>query len=170
MQQRLGIAAAMLGRPDLIILDEPTNGLDPQGMKDVRRLIRELAEKHSMTVFLSSHLLHEVEQVCTQVAIVNRGKLVASGSVDELLSGSGSIEIVTNDTEKAGRVVGDLDWASVMRVEDGKLTVKMADGRSAELNRLLVQAGIDVSALFPKKRTLEEIYMKVTGSAEADQD
>jgi ABC-2 type transport system ATP-binding protein len=169
MQQRLGIASAMLGKPEFIILDEPTNGLDPQGMKDVRLLIRDLAEKHEMTILLSSHLLHEVEQVCTRVAIVNRGKMVASGDVSELLSGSDALDISTPTPEQAAKVIEGLSWASILKIEPDKLTVRLNDGQNAELNRLLVGTGIDVSALVPKKRTLEEIYMKVTGSVDSDQ-
>jgi ABC-2 type transport system ATP-binding protein len=168
MQQRLGIAAAMMGSPELIILDEPTNGLDPQGMKDVRMLIRSLAEKHGMTVFLSSHLLHEVEQVCTRVAIINRGKLVECGNVSDLLSGSDAVDITTNNPQQAAKIIEGVEWASVSHISSEGLTIRLDDHRNAELNRLLVNAGIDVSAFVPRKPTLEEIYMRLTGSVDSD--
>ena len=102
MKQRLGIAQALLCDPELIVLDEPTNGLDPQGMKEVRELIARLSKDHGMTVFLSSHLLNEVEQVATRMAIINKGRLVVQGSVDELLRASANRILIQCEPRKKG--------------------------------------------------------------------
>jgi ABC-type multidrug transport system ATPase subunit len=106
MKQRLGIAQALLGNPELIILDEPTSGLDPQGMKEVRDLIRTLSQDHNKTIFLSSHLLHEIELVATRMSIINKGKLVVQGNVQDLLDSSEQyVEIHAMPEEKAEKII-----------------------------------------------------------------
>jgi len=162
MKQRLGIAQALLTNPELIILDEPTAGLDPQGMKEVRELVRRLSLEKDMTVFLSSHLLSEVEQVATRMAVINRGELVAQGPVSELLDRETtdySMEVSPMDA--ALGLIRGLSWAEVLSVEDGTLEVRIRSGRSAELNRLLVASRIEVSSFSPH-RTLEDFFLKVT--------
>ena len=107
MKQRLGIANALINEPELVILDEPTSGLDPQGMKDVRELVRELGSRGT-TVFLSSHLLHEVEQVCNRAAIINRGRVVVEGPVSELRPEHSAVKLLTSDQARAREVVAAL--------------------------------------------------------------
>ena len=170
MRQRLGIALALLGKPELMLLDEPTNGLDPQGMKEVRDLIGRLSTEHGMTVFLSSHLLHEVEQTCTRIGFINKGKLIACGAVDDLLRGGNVYRVSVDRSDAALALVQKTDWAKIAAQSDGSLDVEL-DGRgSAELNRMLVEGGVGVSALAPVKTSLEELYMNLVGGEDDTTD
>jgi len=161
MRQRLGIALAILGKPELVLLDEPTNGLDPQGMKEVRDLIKRLSRDLNLTVFLSSHLLHEVEQVCTRIAVVNKGHVVVTGKVSELLSGSKRYEIHADPADSFPDVLRELNWVNVNVVTDGVADIHLTGGSSAEVNRFLVERGFAVSALIPRKPSLEELYLEL---------
>jgi ABC-type multidrug transport system ATPase subunit len=162
MKQRLGIAQALLTKPELIILDEPTTGLDPQGMKEVRELIRRLALEKEMTIFLSSHLLSEVEQVATRMAVINRGELVVQGQVSELLAREATdYSIKVSPVDAALELIRNLSWAEVLSVEDGMLEIRIRSGYASELNRLLVTNRIEVSSFYPR-RTLEDFFLKVT--------
>lgn len=162
MRQRLGIALAIIGRPDLVLLDEPTNGLDPQGMKEVRLLIKRLASEFGQTVFLSSHLLNEVEQVCTRIAVINKGRVIESGRVSDLLGGSSVYDIKVDNIAKALETIDKIEWAEVAPGSgDGFINVKLSGGDPAGLNRLLVERGIGVSALTPRKTSLEELYLSL---------
>lgn len=163
MRQRLGIALAIAGHPELVLLDEPTNGLDPQGMKEVRDLIRRLSCDHGMTVFLSSHLLHEVEQICTRIAVINKGRLVASGKVAELLGGRNVYRLTVDTADLARGLLKDTPWARLLPSSNGVIDVEL-DGRdSAELNRVLVQGGVRVSSLAPVQTSLEDLYLELMG-------
>jgi ABC-type multidrug transport system ATPase subunit len=162
MKQRLGIAQALLTKPELIILDEPTTGLDPQGTKEVRELIRRLSRDREMTIFLSSHLLSEVELVATRMAVINRGELIAQGSVSELLGKEAteySIEVLP--LESAAELIAKLPWVEVLSAQNGKIEVRVKPGHSSELNRFLVTHHIEVSSLSPR-RTLEDFFLKIT--------
>jgi ABC-2 type transport system ATP-binding protein len=162
MKQRLGIAQALLTKPELIILDEPTAGLDPQGMKEVRDLVRKLSAESQMTIFLSTHLLSEVEQVATRMAVINRGELIAQGSVSELLDREPtdySIQVWPDDTALA--LIRKLSWAEVLSSERGKVEVRVEGGRASELNRFLMTNGIEVTSFYPH-RTLEDFFLKIT--------
>ncbi len=161
MRQRLGIALAILGKPELILLDEPTNGLDPQGMKEVRDLIVNLSQDRNLTVFLSSHLLHEVEQICTRIAVVNKGRVVESGRVSDLLRQSEVYDVRAHPSDAAAEAIGGLEWASIEATLDGMFSVKLTSGTPAELNKCLVEKGISVSALIPRKASLEELYLRL---------
>ena len=162
MKQRLGIAQALLTEPELIILDEPTSGLDPQGMKEVRELIKKLSIESGMTIFLSSHLLSEVELVSTRMAVINQGELVTQGSVSGLLDKEATeYSIEVSPLESAVKLIGTLPWAEVLSVENGKIEVRVEPGHSSELNRLLVTNHIEVSSFYPR-RTLEDFFLKVT--------
>ncbi len=164
MKQRLGIAQAILTKPDLVILDEPTSGLDPQGMKEVRELVLRLAHEHGTTIFLSSHLLTEVEAVAQRMAVLNHGELIAQGAVSELLnSGSSFYSIVASPQEKALDLLRETPWVEVVAGGNG-IDVRIDSGRAAELNRLLVVEGIEVSSFAPK-RTLEDYFLKITEGA-----
>jgi ABC-type multidrug transport system ATPase subunit len=162
MKQRLGIAQVLLTKPDLIILDEPTTGLDPQGMKEVRELIRSLAREREMTIFLSSHLLFEVESVATRMAVINRGELIAQGSVSDLVgTGITDFSVQVSPLEEAVRLIKGLSWVEILSIENGGIEVRMAPGCSPELNRLLVLNHIEVSSLYPRS-PLEEYFLKIT--------
>jgi ABC-type multidrug transport system ATPase subunit len=163
MKQRLGIAAALLKEPDLLILDEPTNGLDPQGMADVRKLIIELG-KGERTVLISSHLLGEVELMCTRVGVIRKGKIVAEGTIDEL-KGAATLTVRGTPAELARTVlVADAGAENVRNLDDGVFSLKVELSRAAEINQHLVQAGVAVSELHADERSLEEIFMELTGT------
>lgn len=163
MRQRLGIALAIVGKPELVLLDELTNGLDPQGMKEVRDLIRRLSADNGLTVFLSSHLLHEVEQICTRIAVIDKGKLVATGAVEELLRGKNACRVTVDRPDLARGLLEQTEWARLKAAGDGFLDVELNGRDPAELNRTLVQGGVAVSGLAPLKASLEELYLDLVG-------
>ena len=164
MKQRLGVAAALLKDPELVILDEPTNGLDPAGMRDMRRLIRELGSD-GRTVLLSSHLLGEVQQICDRVGIINSGRMVAEHNVEEL-RGEQELVVRAAPRDTAQSVLTDFLGTGTVHLYDDTLRVKVAPGRAAEVNRVLVQAGIAVSELHSTERALEDIFFELTTSGE----
>jgi len=162
MKQRLGIAQALLTEPELIILDEPTAGLDPQGMKEVRGLIKKLASEKEMTIFLSSHLLSEVELVATRMAVINRGELIAQGSVSDLLDKEPvEYSIQVSPLDSAIELLRKLPWVTVHSAEDGKIELRVEPGHASELNRFLVSNHIEVLSFYPH-RTLEDFFLKIT--------
>jgi len=165
MKQRLGIAQALLSNPRLLILDEPTNGLDPRGMKEVRGLIRKLAQE-GITILLSSHLLHEVEQICTTMAIINLGKLIKIGSVHALLNESDTYitEIKAEPVEKARKILESLTYVSNVDEIDGILKIKIVNKYLSQLTRDLVKADIDISAIIPRT-SLEDYFLSLTGDS-----
>ena len=155
MRQRLGLAAALLRKPRLLILDEPTNALDPQGIREVRELLIDL-NRAGTTVFLSSHLLAEVEQLCTRVGVVDRGRLVLEETLTGIRTPTGRILI---DTPDAARAVALLDGQLEHR-EGDRLVVRHPD--PAALNTLLVEAGMRVTEIVSERRTLEQVVLDVT--------
>jgi ABC-type multidrug transport system ATPase subunit len=155
MRQRLGIAGALLRSPRLLVLDEPTNGLDPQGIREMRDLLLAL-NAQGTTIFLSSHLLGEVEQMCTRVGVLDRGRLVVQDELRNLRAPTGRTFVVTPDVDK---VVGLLDGR--VEVREGQRLVVRADD-SAALNRALVDAGVRVVELGPERRGLEEVVLEAT--------
>jgi len=157
MRQRLGLAAALIRRPRLLILDEPGNGLDPRGIRDLRELLISLNET-GVTIFLSSHLLAEAEQLCTRVGVLDSGRLVLQDDLATLRAPTGRILVYTPD---ADRVTAMLD-GQVEQRDGERLVVRHAD--AAALNSRLVGAGLRVSAIGPEQRTLEEIVLAVTGT------
>jgi ABC-type multidrug transport system ATPase subunit len=163
MKQRLGIAAALIKEPELLILDEPTNGLDPQGMADVRGLITQLG-KGERTVLVSSHLLGEVEQMCTRVGVIQKGRFVAEGTIDELRGGA-TLTVRAEPAEAAMSVLSAAAGTdNVRRGDSGVFSVKVDLKRTAEINRLLVQAGVDVTELTTSERSLEDVFLELTGA------
>jgi len=164
MKQRLGVAAALLKDPELVILDEPTNGLDPAGMRDMRRLIRELGAD-GRTVLLSSHLLGEVQQICDRVGIINDGRMVAEHNVEEL-RGQQELVIRAAPLESARSVLNGVLGPDAVHLYDDTLRAKVAPDRAAEVNRLLVEAGIAVSELRNTERELEDVFFELTTSEE----
>jgi ABC-type multidrug transport system ATPase subunit len=158
MRQRLGIAAALLRRPRLLILDEPTNGLDPRGIREVRDLLVRLNDEGT-TVFLSSHLLSEVEQLCTRVGVLDRGRLVLQDELANLRAPTGRVVVRTPD---AATALSLLDGRVVARTDD-ELLVRHAE--PGVLNTFLVNNGIRVDEIGPERRGLEEIVLEVTGAS-----
>ncbi|MEU0090832.1 ABC transporter ATP-binding protein [Kribbella sp. NPDC006257] len=165
MKQRLGVAAALLKDPELVILDEPTNGLDPAGMRDMRRLIRELGAD-GRTVLLSSHLLGEVQQICDRVGIISEGRMVAEHAVEELREQQ-ELVIRAAPLESAHSVLRNALGDVVHRYDD-TLRVSLPPARAAEVNRVLVQAGIEVSELRSTERALEDVFFELTSKEKAD--
>jgi ABC-type multidrug transport system ATPase subunit len=161
MKQRLGVAAALLKDPRLLILDEPTNGLDPKGMAEMRALIRTLG-RGERTVLLSSHLLGEVEQICDRVGVIQDGRLVTEGTVAELRGGGGLI-VRAEPLEQAAEVAAALREVEEVRVADGALRLAADPADAAEVNAKLVSAGLRVSELRAAERTLEEVFLQLTG-------
>jgi ABC-2 type transport system ATP-binding protein len=157
MRQRLGLAAALLRKPWLLILDEPTNGLDPKGIHEIRDLLIEL-NKAGTTVFLSSHLLSEVEQLCTRVGIVDRGRLVLEEELDTVRGTTGLVEVRSPD---AADVASMLNGQLVTR--DGE-NLLIRHGDPAALNAMLVTAGLRVASITEQRRTLEQVVLDVTGA------
>ena len=161
MKQRLGLAYALLGDPELLFLDEPTNGMDPAGMAEIRDLIRSLGTE-DRTVFLSSHLLNEVEQVCDSLVILSKGKLIAQGSVAELLQGRGQTRIRTTDNDQALKVLTALDWVEDTRIEDGFVVVTAPPERASELSAALSKAEVYVTEMTSGKDSLESYFLEIT--------
>ena len=167
MKQRLGIASTLLRDPELIILDEPTNGLDPAGTKEIRDLIPKLAHE-SRAVLLCSHLLHEVEMVCDHVAIVKHGTVIANAPIKELLSHGNVLQIKVNDIEKATVILKSISWIKSVKKEDDYLVLDIPRERSAEVNLALVQKGIMVSELVNRTSSLESVFLQLTGGTSGD--
>lgn len=164
MRQRLALAQALLPRPELVLLDEPAEGLDPEGIHEMRHLILRLNREHGMTVILSSHLLAEVEQVCDRIAVLNQGRMIFEGKWTDLTGEALRYRLGAEPWEAAARViVGRTEWT----LGEGKV-VTMAQGCDvAELVTALVQAGIKVRAVEPLKQSLEEIYLDLVGKPAA---
>jgi len=170
MKQRLGIGRAMLGQPRLLILDEPTNGMDPEGTHEVLSFLREKVRNDGLTIFISSHLMSEIEEFCDSVFVINRGHLVASGNVKELLKPHERIVRVTFQGK-----VPDRDFISrheqirnVEPVTADMMEITLAQDDSAWLNQCLLQAGFRVSAIAPKQKTLKEFFLSITGLRHAE--
>jgi ABC-2 type transport system ATP-binding protein len=162
MKQRLGIAQALLGNPEFTILDEPTSGLDPQGIKEVRELITRLSKERGITVFLSSHLLNEIEQTATSMAIVNQGKLIVQGKVKELLNASDTVvKIEAQPIEHAFSIIERQPFVQGLKRRDGGLDVTISSNDIGKLNASLVEGGVEVRALIPR-RSLEEYFLAIT--------
>lgn len=161
MKQRLGIASTLLRDPELIVLDEPTNGLDPAGTREVRELIPHLASE-GRTVFLCSHLLHEVQAVCDRVAIVKRGRLVAQGTVSELLGRGQHLRVRSSDQEALHSALRRIPFVENVERVDGALRVAAPVERAAELNRVLADAGVYLSELSPWETELEDVFLELT--------
>ena len=167
MRQRLGVAACLLGDPDLLILDEPMNGLDPAGMHEMRAMIRSLVDE-GRTVMLSSHLLDEVERTCDAVAIVDRGRVIRQGPIDELVRTAGAriVRLDCSDPAAAGRLLEQSGITAGVTPGELMLTVTLPSGASretvAEVNRRLVEGGISVYGLQEVHASLEDWFLSVT--------
>ena len=160
MRQRLALGAALLTRPELLILDEPTNGLDPAGIHEMRTLIRDLVDKEGVTIILSSHLLDEVQKVCDRVAFINRGNLVSEGKVSDLVAGQGGLFLRASPMAKAMAVLGARG-----RVEGDGMVAEIAEADAPALIRDLVAAGVDVYEARWMTQSLERVFMSAMGGA-----
>ncbi len=162
MKQRLGVAAALLKDPALLILDEPTNGLDPQGMVEFRNLIKELGQGHR-TVLLSSHLLGEVEQICSRIGVIHRGSLVAEGTIDEI-RGESHLIVRADPVDLALRILEQAVGSDRVTVRDGVFRVNVEMAQTSVLARRLVEGGANLTELRPGERSLEDVFMELTGT------
>ena len=165
MRQRLGIAQALLGNPDLLILDEPANGLDPAGIREIRQLIRSLAHERGLAVFVSSHLLAEVEQMCDRVAIIHRGRTLAAGSVQDLLerSTAGRTRFIVDSPEAAREVLARQGVTEVSVEGRDAVTARVSREAAPAAIAALVAAGVALFAVERPSSTLEEVFLEVTG-------
>jgi ABC-2 type transport system ATP-binding protein len=164
MKQRLGVAAALLKDPELLILDEPTNGLDPAGMAEMRQFIRSLGSG-GRTVMLSSHLMGEVEQVCDRVGVIRAGSLIAEGTVEEV-RGRAGLRVRAEPLADAARLVRALAGVEAVTTVDGRLEVTVDTAQASAINRALVRAGIAVSELYVQKASLEDVFLELTASGD----
>ena len=166
MRQRLGIAQALLGNPDLLILDEPANGLDPAGIREIRLLVRRLAEKRNISVFVSSHLLSEVEQMCDRVAIIHRGRTLATGPVGTLLDrpGADRYRFIVRPREAAAGVIAPYASEPLGAPEGERgIDARMPRERVPQVVAALAAAGVEVFGVERQASSLEEIFLEVTG-------
>ena len=169
MKQRLGLAYALLGDPELLFLDEPTNGMDPAGMAEVREMIRGLGTG-GRTVLLSSHLLHEVEQVCDSVAILSKGKLIAQGNVADLVHTRAGerVRLRTTDNVKAIEVLSALEWVGDVTTEGESVIVEAPSERSSELSAALGRSEVYVTEMAADEMSLEQYFLDITGDGQKE--
>jgi len=162
MRQRLGIGQALLPNPELIILDEPTDGLDPQGIREVRELILRLRDDLGLTVFLSSHLLYEIEQICNRVVILRDGVMLYQGDVATLIDEEKTVKLTVDRIEEAIELLLQSDSLSLERNGDNSVYLKISDDQIPKLNQMLVSHGFQVSELSPQRESLEEVFIRLT--------
>ena len=172
MRQRLGVARCLLADPLLLILDEPTNGLDPGGIQEFREMIREMVEQEGRTVFISSHLLDEVEKTCDAAAIVDRGKIITQGAISDLATGGAREELIlsVDDAELAIRTLTGSDLVASAQRSDEGIRVELSGDASgaAQVNAMLVHAGVGVARLEPVRHSLEQRFLEITSRLDAD--
>ena len=164
MKQRLGFARLLLGRPELLVLDEPTNGLDPGEIREIRELIARLSAQGA-TVLLSSHHLSEVEQVCSHALVMNHGRLVADGTVTELIGSTGSVYIEVDDRERARAVLQGLKIVERVQSQGDGLVVELRDGRRSEVAAALVGAGLQLETIMATQR-LEDAFLELLAAGD----
>jgi ABC-2 type transport system ATP-binding protein len=161
MRQRLGIAQALLGKPSVLILDEPTNGLDPAGIREMRQFIRFLAEQEGLSVLVSSHLLSEIQLLCDRVAIISKGTIIKTDTVHDLLANRERVVWHIQPYEKGKQVLGSL--TAIEEKEDGTLLTEFDEQMTPEWNKQLVQAGVSVTEINRKMPVLEDLFLELTG-------
>ena len=161
MKQRLALGLSLLSDPDLLILDEPANGLDPAGIVEMRDLLRRLASDGT-AVLVSSHVLSEVEETCDRVVIINHGKLVREGSVRDLLAGTGQFVVQLADVRGALAVLQSTSWGANVRIRDGRLVSASPTGRGSDLVEFLSRAGHAPETLAEDRRELEDLFLELT--------
>src|SRR5580765_896123 len=170
MRQRLGIAASLLRQPRLLLLDEPTTGLDPAGMRDMRALVRRLAAEQ-ITIMLSSHLLYEVEELCNRVAIIRKGRIVYQGALRDLMAATTTTYVLrAGELERARTVCLTQNGVENLTVSDGALRFNADEDAVAALSIALGQARVGITTLVPDRETLEELFLALTGGESSDHD
>jgi ABC-2 type transport system ATP-binding protein len=162
MRQRLGIAQALLPNPELIILDEPTDGLDPQGIREVRELILRLRNDLGLTVFLSSHLLYEIEQICNRVAILREGVMLYQGEVSALIDEEKTFKLTVDRIDEAVEFLMQMDSLSLQKNGDNSIYLKIPDDEAPNINEMLIKNGFRVSELSPQRESLEDVFIRLT--------
>jgi ABC-2 type transport system ATP-binding protein len=159
MKQRLGIAVALLHDPDVVILDEPTNGLDPEGIREMRTFIRDLVHKHGKTVFLTSHLLNEVQQTCDRVAIIHQGNVIREAAIDDLLTETPRLDAEVSSPEKACEALQER-W-QVQTTENGLIQIAASRADAPAIIRRLVEHNVDIFSLTPYRQSLEDVFLNL---------
>ena len=165
MKQRLGLGMALIGKPKLLILDEPTSGMDPEGTHEILSFLREKIRNDGLTVFISSHLLYEVEEYCDRVFVINHGSLIASGKVKEILATHDNVLQITfhEGFVNVESLLNEDGIDLVEKLSDNSILITLKNRDSVWLNKLLLSRGYKVSALTPKQKTLKEFFLSVTG-------
>jgi ABC-2 type transport system ATP-binding protein len=166
MRQRLGIAQALLGDPKLLILDEPANGLDPAGIREIRELLRRLATERQMSIFISSHLLAEIELTCDRVAIIHKGRILREGSVRELISSRREMELRVDDITRAAAIATDRNLT--YRTDTDRIWIAIEESDAPPLIASFVEAGINVFHAQRRTQSLEEMFLEATGGETVD--
>ena len=162
MRQRLGLAQALMTEPELLVLDEPTGGLDAESTVEILRLLRRLADEANVTIIFSSHMLHEVERLCDRVAILNEGRLIACERTETLASyDTKQLEVLVDAPEAAAKRLSEQSWVESIEVQKGRMTVRLNDGTPHQVNAFLVGAGYQVSGLIPRRHDLREYFLRV---------
>ncbi len=164
MKQRLAIASALLNDPEILVLDEPTNGLDPQGIADIRELISSIAND-GKTIIIASHILDEIEKVCTHVAIMQNGQLLSTGTLGEILGGQTNVTVASEDLNALSNAIGELSWAKVSRNTGKELIVEIEkDHSTTMLNKALFEKGVILNTLKTDQKNLESIFLETIQS------
>jgi len=165
MRQRLGLAQALLLEPELLLLDEPTSGMDPESSQEVLALLRRLAEEARVTILFSSHMLHEVQELCDRVAVINKGRLVACDHVDALLTYDQShVEVLVDAPEAVAKRLSEQPWVLTAEVRPGRVQVALREPNVHHLTSFLVGQGFRLSGIVPRRRTLQDYFLKVLNS------
>lgn len=163
MKQRLGIARAFINKPNMVILDEPTNGLDPHGIKEIRELIKSLSDEYNVTFLISSHILSEIQAVCDRIGIIEKGKLKVQGYVNDLIgSDNETIEIFTVEKEKTSRLIKSMELKCSIENFEGGIKVKTKKGSFQSINKLLIMNNVNVSNITSKEESLEDYFLNMT--------
>ena len=165
MKQRLGLGMALLGKPRLLVLDEPTNGMDPEGTREILSFLREKVRNDGLTVFVSSHLLYEVEEYCDRVFVINNGRLISSGEVKEILAPHDNVVLVSfgSGSVDPKSLIGEEGIESIENLPGEVFQFTLTNRDGVWLNKLLLSRGYKVSSLAPRRKTLKEFFLEITG-------
>lgn len=163
MKQRLSIAMALIKNPKIILLDEPTNGLDPKGVVEMRELIKELAHKHNKTIIISSHVLHEIEMMCNRVVIINKGKQILESDIESITNKKDLFYIRTTDIDKAIKLLNSKPYAKLHQREKDGITVQSNEASISLLTKEFIKNDISVYEISANNKSLEDIFIEITG-------